>query len=285
MMKQFAWRGISLNIPNEWQPLAIGGNNNNGYVSLGDNLKINLELKWNYSKSNISINKILSKFLSSIEKKAKQKKEIFETSSDIDLSGKSKLLSFEWRTNSVVATGIIWHCNICKRVILCQLLNQSLNLTKKILDNLKCHEDNEERLWSIYNLSFSLPITWKLENYIFKSGYLKFAFVNGIKVIKIERWGLANTLILNTTLENWFKGFYKEIFKDNNLIEKFDLKGHKALKTIFKKKGKFLSFKKITLLYYVWHCNESNRIFVISESKSSNDEELLSGVIKSIKCH
>ncbi|MFH1823789.1 MAG: hypothetical protein ABH873_00990 [Candidatus Firestonebacteria bacterium] len=281
-MKQFAWREISLNIPDDWEPLAIGGHDKNGYVSLGAGLKIGLELKWNYSKFNVSVGKILNKFLHSIEKKAKQKKEIFKFSKDIDL--KSKLLSFEWKTNNVVATGIIWHCDLCKRVVLCQLLNQDSNLTKEILSSLKCH-DNEKRFWSIYNLSFSLPILWKLESYIFKSGYLKFVFVNGLKVIKIERWGLANNLLADISLEKWLSIFYKERFKENVSVSKINLQNHDGLKVIFTNKRKLFNLKKVIMLCFVWLCPESNRIFVVSESSNINNDEELLNIIKSIKCH
>jgi hypothetical protein len=285
-MKQFGWRGISLNIPPQWELLKLGGNDNNGFVSLGDNLKINLELKWKYSRFNLSISKILDKFLYSIEKKAKQKKENYKFNKDIDLSDKSKSLSYEWKTDSVSAVGVIWHCDQCKRVVLVQLLNQNLDLTKKILEDLKCHEDGEERLWSVYNLSFILPNVWKLRNYIFKSGYLKFLFVKHNEELSIERWGFARSLMSNTSLENWFKCFYKERFKENSLINNINLNGHNGLNAIFtpRKKG-FFSLKTIVSSFYIWYCEDSNRIFVIGESSTKPNEILLNNLIKSIKCH
>ena len=79
-MKNFAWRGIFLNIPDEWELLFVGGSEGKGYVSLGDGSQgIKMEIKWSSLKRRDTISGILENFLKQIEKKARSKKESFKS--------------------------------------------------------------------------------------------------------------------------------------------------------------------------------------------------------------
>lgn len=282
-MKIFAWRGINLEIPDKWELLSVAGNDNKGYVSLGGLSNISLEIKWTHYRFKVIIDKVLNKFLKSIEKKASQKQSIFSSLKNINLINKKDVLSYQWTAGSITAYGVMWHCNTCKRVVLAQTLNENNNKAKEILSTLKCHDDT---LWSVYNLYFIMPEGWNLESYIFKSGFIQFVFMQGNKKITIERWGLGKNLIGSKTLKEWFMGTYKEKLKKSIYNEeKVLLKNHEGLRVkIFPKRiFKLFALKDETIMYDVWFCKNSNRIFLVKESSCNlNEIQKITGVIK---CH
>jgi hypothetical protein len=257
-------------------------------VSLGTGAGISLEMKWNRVRYKVYLEGALKRFLKSVEKKAKQRKEKLSSLKDLDLI-KRDSLCYRWNTEKVSAFGALWQCEKCKRVMLAQVINQNKGAAARILNTVKCHPETPEAYWGVYGLGFKVPERFILKAGVFKAGYLKLEFGAGNESLLVERWGLAEGLLEGKTLLEWFEACYKELLKGRAIEAKeTDIAGHRGLLIALPAKKGLLNtigLKRTRTAYYAWHCPGSNRIMVAGGELGVQDAAGLQRIAGSIECH
>jgi hypothetical protein len=306
---KFGWQGITMELPANWEFGGLSGDYDNGYVRMDDENMPRMELKWSKSKEKKpDLHKILDAYFKSMKKRLgagasglKIKRDI-NLIKDEDFFENREVLFYNWKSD-VRANGAIWFCKECKRIIVVQIMGylkeSILSLTLQILHSIRDHPAGHTNFWSAYQLTAEVPRRYHLEKRKLMSGYLSFSFVDGSRVLNIERYGLADVTLRNTTLQSWFRGYYAKVLRkygfsftevsnedgdhrlemsgqEKRLIDHVPISPIFAIDKILRRKHIAASF---------WHCNKSNRIYVVMAISKRGTRELATQVASSIQCH
>ncbi len=306
---RFGWQGITMELPASWEFGGLSGDYDNGYVRMDDENMPRMELKWSKSKEKKpDLNKILDAYFKSMKKRLGAGASGLKIRRDIDLIKNADffenrdVLFYNWKSN-VRANGAIWFCKECKRIIVVQIMGyvkeSILPLTLQILDSIRDHPTGHTNLWSAYRLTVEVPRRYHLEKRKLMSGYLSFSFVDGSRVLNIDRYGLADVTLRDTDIQSWFRGYYAKVLRKYGFSfkeisnkdgdQRWEMLGqekrfidHIPISPIFAI-DKILRRKQIAASF--WRCDESNRIFVVMAISKKGAGELASQVASSIQCH
>ena len=302
------WQGITMELPADWEFGGLSGDYDNGYIRMDDENMPRMELKWSRSKEKKpDLNKILDAYFKSMKKRLGASTSGLRIRRDVNLVKNEDFFEnrdvvfYNWKAG-VRANGAVWHCKECKRIVVIQIMGylkeSILPLTLRVLESVHDHPTGHTNLWSAYQLAAEVPRRYRLEKQKLMSGYLLLSFVDGSRLLNIERHGLADVTLRNTDLQPWFRGYYAKILRkygfsfeevDDNHDHRVEMLGqekrlmdHIPLSPIFAV-DKILRRKQIAASF--WHCRESNRIFVVMAMSKRGTSELVSQVASSIRCH
>jgi len=306
-----------MEIPSNWELSALSGDYDNGYIRMDDESSARMELKWSKTKEKKpDLQKILDEYFKGMRKRLGASADGLKIKRNVELIKNEEffkdrnVLFYSWKTD-VRANGAIWYCKECKRVVVIQLMGylkeNILTDTIKIFESVKDHPDGQINYWSAYNLSIEVPRRYLLDKRKLMSGYISFSFVDGSRILNIERYGLADIILRDADLGAWFRSYYaKDLRKYGFYIEEvnseqdnleFDAEKDYRLKMSGQEKrfidkipisplsaiDKILRRKQVAS--YFWHCKESNRIFVITATSKKGADELVTQVASSIQCY
>ena len=297
-----------MELPSDWEFGGLSGDYDDGYIRMDDEDMPRMELKWSKSKDkNPDLHKILDAYFKSMKKRLGDNASGLRIKRNINLVKNEGFFEnrdavfYNWKSN-VRANGAIWYCKECKRIIVAQIMGHlkesMLPLTLRILESIHDHPTGHTNLWSAYRLTAAVPRRYHLEKRKLMSGYLMLSFVDGSRVLNIERYGLADVTLRDTDLQSWFRGYYTKILRrygfsfkevsdgndhrmemlgqEKRLIDNLPLSPIFVIDKILRRKQIAASF---------WHCKKSNRIFVIMAISKSGTSELATEVASSIQCH
>ncbi len=310
----FGWAGIQIELPTSWEISGINGDEKNGYLRLDDDEMPRLELKWAKSrKKKPDLHKTLDEYFKLVRKNYKRGGNVsFRRNVDLikdeDFLEDCTVLGFSWK-GSIRANGLIIHNPETKRITIVQIMGRLKENWRptvlRIIRSISDRGDPELTVWSAYGLRLAVPNNYKLERQKLLSGYLLFAFTRGRKrKISVERYGPAEVLLNEfdseeNQLETWFRRRYAKAIRgygfevtphNENGDERITFVGQETRLydnvplspvLIFDK-----IFKRMRLVFYMWRCHHTNRIYVVQAiGRSDTSEELAQEVAESIHCH
>ena len=191
-----AWYGVSFKIPADWQPARIG----NRYLLIEDEFGPAMEIKWARIKGHFS-HQAHFKRLGSLQKRQIRKsvrpkavsKEWQKVLADFEAS------EFSWKSGSTGGRGVILFCPTCRNASLIQFFykNTFTNPTvlSNILDSFRDHREDDQILWSAYDIRALMPAVFKLKRYRFEAGHYELDFADRGQHIILYRWAPASVLL------------------------------------------------------------------------------------------
>ena len=308
---KFGWQGITMEIPSTWELSALSGDYDNGYIRMDDESVPRMELKWSKSREKkLDLQKILDEYFKGMRKRLGTSADGLKIKRNIELIKNEDFFKdrdvvfYNWKTD-VRANGAIWYCKECKRIVVIQIMGflkeTILNDTIRIIESVHDHPDGQVNLWSAYQLSVEVPRRYQLEKKKLMSGYLMFSFIDGSRILSVERFGLADVILRDADLQSWFRSYYAKnlrgygfSFEEDQLLnneydQKLKLSGQERRfidKIPFSPLfviDKVMRRKQVVAQF--WQCKESNRIFVVMAMSKKGADELVSQVASSIRCH
>ena len=317
----FGWAGITLSIPDSWEIAGISGDQKAGYLRLDDENMPRLELKWSESKRKKNdLHAVLDEYFKlvrkSYSKKGSRKSGDLRIKRDVNLLKAEQNphlhepIFFQWR-GDIFAHGVISHCPKSQQITIAQVMAKTHHSLHSVsvplflsLKNISAVEPEDDFLWSAYQMSFWAPQKYRLEKQQLLSGYLLFSFVDPGTLLdrkrrlSVERYGLADVLLKDRELEDWFRAQYQKSLRgfgyqievsDDGTDEQFMLLGQE---TRFSDNIPFQQVqsldqlsKRKTLATHVRRCRRSNRIFVVQSVSKQNAVPVVNRVAASIHCH
>ena len=300
-----------MEIPSTWELSALSGDYDNGYIRMDDESVPRMELKWSKSREKkLDLQKILDEYFKGMRKRLGTSADGLKIKRNIELIKNEDFFKdrdvvfYSWKTD-VRANGAIWYCKECRRIVVIQIMGylkeSILNDTIQIIESVHDHPDGQVNLWSAYQLSVDIPRRYQLDKRKLMSGYLMFSFIDGSRVLSVERFGLADVILRDADLQSWFRSYYAKnlrgygfSFEEDQLLnneydQKLKLSGQERRfidKIPFSPLfviDKVMRRKQVVARF--WQCKESNRIFVVMAMSKKGADELVSQVASSIKCH
>jgi len=270
-----------------------------------------MELKWSKSREKkLDLQKILDEYFKGMRKRLGESADGLKIKRNIELIKNEEFFKdrdvvfYNWKTD-VRANGAIWYCKECRRIVVIQIMGylkeSILNDTIRIIESVHDHPEGQVNLWSAYQLSVDIPRRYQLDKRKLMSGYLMFSFIDGSRILSVERFGLADVILRGADLQSWFRSYYaknlrgygfsfeEDQLSDNEYEQKMKLSGQERrfidripFSPLFVI-DKVMRRKQVVARF--WQCKESNRIFVVMAISKKGADELVSQVASSIKCH
>ena len=302
------WGGITLELPEDWELSGLSGDDKSGYLRLEDAEMPRLELKWSESKQKKpDLQRVLDDYFKLVRKNYKRKNTNLHIQRNVNLIKDEEFFKdrevvfFNWK-GEFRASGVIFHCQACKRITIVQVmghLKENIKeTTSRILSSVQDHPVGHATLWSAYQLNAEVPRRYRLDKHKLLSGYLLFSFVDGSRKVSIERYGVADVTLKEQDLEEWFRGRYAKAIRgygfsiessNGDAEERLTLIGEETRLIDRVPFGPALVIDKImrrkTFAVNLWHCHHSNRIYVVQAIAKHDAARTAEEIAASIQCH
>lgn len=199
--KQVAWNGISFDVPEGWQIVEIGVR----HLILEDDSRPAMEVKWGPVRGKFSHRAHLKRIGAFQTRQLKKTVEEWplspawqEALSGFETSG------FAWHTETKVGRGVILYCPVCRKAALIQFLQpkdtRSDEIPLKVLSTYQDHRDDDQTIWSVFDIRAIIPSNFILANHRFEPGNFELAFEHGSRKVFLYRWAPASVLLARQDL-------------------------------------------------------------------------------------
>lgn len=237
----FAWQGLRLTVPEDWNLGRVDGDFEKGYARLDDAEIVRAEIEWRRLKGRgeaLRLSELVDRYLANLEKKADKAGASFAVQRRARFLKNKKFLEgreyevFTWEADfRAYNLAIVTEAG---RVVLLRVLaklDESLvERAEAVFRSLVDEEPAERHLWSIYGLRFYTPANLKLESHSLKSGHIQLDFALDKRVVRVHRLSMARILLKGTQLQDWYQVFFKKQLRDMIVeIESEPLRGHVGL--------------------------------------------------------
>lgn len=298
--------GVTLTIPENWDLVQAKGNRFDGYLRFDEESLLRCEIQWTLvSAGRVVLDELVERYMESLKKHLQKQGKTVSVQRDIKLVSrrqvKRNVRTFSWDAGQV-GYGMMWFCEDCRRSLVAQVVGYSNEPVKdwarQIFLSLSDHSEGDWEEWSLYGFRFDVPVGWQLSTTELVPGRLRFSFKQGDYTLMAERWGPALVLLKGKVLEEFAaRVLPKEIrerFEIGYRLEPF--KGHPAMELMGKDKRSgsllhvFLRRLRLGLpfpqfLGWLWHCDLSNRLYLVAGAIAPEHEPLLERFVQSVQCH
>lgn len=306
----FGWQGVHLRVPDEWNLGKVDGDAKSGYARLDDAEIVRAELEWRNTPDKgrtRPVSDLVDRYLDNLSKKAEK------TDTPFSVTRRAKFLrdkrwlegseyeAFTWQAD-YLAYNLARICPDCGRIILMRILAKSgenfEQLADEIFRSLVCHDQDGQSFWSVYGMSFSVPDDLVLSKHELKSGHIQLMFEKKHTNCRVQRISMAQMLLKNATLAEWYPNFFRKSLRDFNYELKETVVGdHPGLRITGRPKSRWRQLlRPLPLLNprprqymdaLAWHCEEGNRICVVEHlfKKEKEREDLTDRLSAAYVCH
>ena len=224
----FKWHGVGLDVPEEWNPGKIVGDPKSGNVRLDDAEIIRIELEWKLADGDSSVDQIVDRYIEGLAKTAQKEKRSLsvERGSDaVDLKGIpfEGATYFSWRSTFDVHT-LACYSDLSDRLLFVRVMvkpdEDASELLQRVFESLTDTPTQAPQSWSLFGLQVTSPAGYILEEYDLKSGHIRLQFTSDKTIVQVDRLSLANALLRETDLADWFTAFFaKDLRYINYTVE------------------------------------------------------------------
>lgn len=244
------WQGITLTVPQEWNPASFGGDFFKGNLRLtDDDVGMRLEFAWEQPKSTPDVARSVNLLLQNIAREAKKKKHDFEIVENAKVlsrtrrehADKEQITSFGWIGDKgqpvAHGWGAAWNCPVSNRVVVAHILgrgtqspDKTRRLAAELLNTCISHGAGGWQTWSIFDLQLEVPDEFHLIGAKLQTGRLEFDWERvrptthslvpplrdwgrRLERIGLRRISAANVVLENETLEDWSRRVAAAMFK------------------------------------------------------------------------
>ena len=222
---KFAWQGLELEVPEDWNLGRVDGDFSKGYARLDDAEIVRAEIEWRRLSGRgeaLRLTELVDRYLANLQKKADKAGAPFEVERRARFLKNKKFLAgreyevFIWEADfrAYNLAIVLEEGRIVLLRVLAKLDESIEERAEAVLRSLVDQEGEEEYLWSVYGLNLAVPADFKLESHALKSGHIQLDFARGKEVLKIHRLSMARILLKNTRIEDWYPVFFKKQLRD-----------------------------------------------------------------------
>ncbi len=302
------WQHIFLEVPEEWSVGAVNGDHTTGYLRIDDSEMPRVEVRWEPTKGNESVDKVVERFLDTLVKKSRRKSPPVKIRRNLSLLKDEKQLedrsveSFHWKTegeDAVQAYGLLWRCEVCGRTVFVQVLGRLGEtvqpVASKILSTLSDHAPGDQAVWAVYGMRFELPTGNRLKGHTFLTGRLTMRFTGDDDEIEVDRYSLAKTQLDGEPFEAWFDGNDEGDAEETEALtsDSFRHEGRLVAGSIVdpataNQRMAWLPWRRPKRIKYDrcgWHCPDGNKLYLVRRIGAEADRERLLTVARTLTCH
>ncbi len=199
--KQIAWNGVEFEVPASWEIAEIGIR----HLILENHSGPAMEVKWGRVRGKFSHRAHLKRIGAFQTRQLKKtvKEWLLSPSWEQALSG-FQTSGFSWHTDTKIGRGVILYCPACRKAALIQFLQpkdtRSDEIPLKVLNTYQDHRDDDQTIWSVFDIRAIVPANLILASHRFEPGNFELAFEHGSRKVFLYRWAPASVLLAGQDL-------------------------------------------------------------------------------------
>jgi len=300
------WAGITVQVPQDWALASISVSEKEGYLRIDDRDMPRLEIKWTATPGFVDLERTVEKYLQTVKKSHKSDDHPFAVERNVRVVSKRQmqkdsLATFAWRA-SQQAYGAVWVCKQCDQTVIAQVLGRPdekdlLHTAQRVISSITDHSTDGWTTWAAYGFVCQIPEDFTLAGQQLYSALLKFSFTRDLETIEVARWGMADILLRDKTLDQWLQQeLGKELKRYKPISDETQFRGHEAVAFAGTRMPPLQSLKRFALhligrqapqklLGHAWHCEATNKIFVVYGLFDAANYELADQLRDRIECH
>jgi len=304
----FGWQGIRLRVPEEWNLGKVDGDRDSGYVRLDDAEIVRAEIEWRTVKGRVdgSVGALVDRYIENLEKKAKKADMSFAVQRRAKFLGDKRWLegrdyeTFTWEAdfrayNLAIRTD---KSRILLLRVLTRLDEKPGDHVEAIFSSLEDRFQEDAWFWSVYGLAFLMPADFKLESHELKSGHIQLSFEKEKEICRVHRLSLAQLLLKERELSDWYPVFFKKQLKDFEVeTVNEEVGGHPGLRVTGKPRSRWRQLLRPLPMINprprqfldgrVWNCRETNKICIVDHlfRKKEQQGDLAERIADGYFCH
>jgi hypothetical protein len=202
--KQIAWNEVEFKVPASWEIAEIGVR----HLILEDDSGPVMEIKWGPVRGKFSHRTHLRRIgaYQTGQLKKSVKEWLLPPAWEEAISG-FQISGFAWQTHTKVGRGIILFCPVCRKAALIQFLEpkeaRSEEIPLKILSSYRDHREDDQTIWSVFDIRAVIPAIFTLASHRFEPGNFELAFQCGSRKVFLYRWAPASVLLAGQDLSQF----------------------------------------------------------------------------------
>ena len=278
----FAWHGIQLQVPTDWNPGQLIGDAASGNARLDDAEIVRLEVEWKDARGDSRVAELLDRYVEGLAKEAEKRNQRLQLERQVALEGLnvSHMTSteyFVWDTGSKV------HALACYSPasdrflfvrVMCRGTEDVTPLLPTIFNSLTDTPREAAHTWELYECRAVSPPGFALESYELKSGHIRLQFQEGKQMLQVDRLSLGRSLLKSRTLSDWYRDFFHSDIRHLTMeIEDTAWRSHDAIRFQGTPRSRwrallqplpFFDAKPTFLMEgLAWFCQETNKIYAV----------------------
>lgn len=322
---RIGWQGIEMDVPEGWDIAAVsgGGGSNDGYLRIEDSQLPRVEMKWAYEDGFVDLEKMVDNYLNKLEKGQKGQ-EPPEVNRDARVVSKRKmqkkaLQCFTWYNaeEELRGYGAAWFCPDCRHAVIAQVTSRTdeegEDLAERVITSIQDHPGDNWIRWATWGFEAQTPERFKMTGSELMAGHIQLSFkrdaaaddarsimlqnVARPEELTLGRWGMANVLLKDMTLEEWAKEeMGKGLKRMDPEITETEIHGHEGLAIKGQKLWPWQKAARIICRFAevpfadrirgrIWHCPQSNSLHMVQMMIDRTNEDLPDEVAERFVCH
>ena len=191
----FAWSGIALTIPAEWETGTLG----KGYALLENRFRPVLELKTALIRGRFSAQRHLKRLARSGNPGGAPSLETIPLPSEWPAFPPPALVSaFAWQGARMGGKGLVHFCRTCRRATLIQFFDhgdRSAAEIPRVLTSFRDHGLESGPSFAVYDIQATLPDHFDLQQFRFEAGRFTLVFRQARETVTLWRWSPASVVL------------------------------------------------------------------------------------------
>jgi hypothetical protein len=268
---RFAWQGIQLDVPEDWNPSILEGTEKDGYCRLDDDEDVRLQIRWGTSRKTQPPSRLVDSYLKGKgdrhSRKSAQKSRARRDTRLVNLSG-ANTECFE-APETPFEFGMAIQCKQCSRYALVSMLSEKGRVGRALARRVfgsYCDEPRGDLVpWSVYGFCFETPSRFSLSDHAVKAGRLEFAFHSSGERLRAIRFSLAETILRDNSLLDWVQEDRAKALTVWNM--KWRQEDSSVVHAVGHRKGIIgLVRRKARTWCRAWHVEEANALYIAQGS-------------------
>lgn len=285
-----------MQVPPDWELVAVDGDRRAGSVRLMDERAVRLEARWSEGKSGTAA-AVVSDHLREISRRARRQRAELKVERNVNAAAFADpgvdFECYEWRAEQK-AVGLVRRCPACGRTVHVQVSGEAgeqlRGRARRIFSSVRDHPDDGWELWAFYDLSFDVPEAFRLDRADLKTGCVTCRFSRRRDELELSRVSLAHIALRNTDLEGWARSFAAgTLARFRVAAEEGRLASHPAVTLAGRARwtrdglGLFLGWRRLRLA--AWRCEDRDRLLCCALSGRRIDDEAFAAIVARVRCH
>ena len=193
---------------------------------------------------------------------------------------------FVWEANHRVHT-LAGYSPVSDRLIFLRVMGhpdeEMKNVLPRLFNALQDTPPDTPQTWSLYDFTCVSPAGYNLETFELKSGHIRLHFLQGSNIFQVDRLSLAQMILKNRTLEDWYRDFFKKDLRHTRIeIEPMPGDAGATIAVKGSPRSRWRSLlqplpfwrvrPRLHLEGRVWVCPVSNKIFTVQTFWKNHSE-------------
>ena len=270
--KPFAWEGMQLTVPADWELGAVSGDGRKGTFRLDDERLARLEAHWEVGRPQTDLAPIAERHVAGLKKAAQKQGLDFRLDPDakVALPEGMQAVCFGWKSD-VRAFNLLAFCPACRRVSLLRVISRPRErlrpVAARVFASFADHACEGVVPWAAYGMRLEAPERFRLEKHTLNLQRIELEFEDGPDRVAAARFNLAEINLRGKNLRQWLADMYAKQLNDLRLeTADEEYRGHPSVRLAGRpKRFRFQALRSRGMRFAgrIWRCEEEDKIFVV----------------------